>query len=202
MANEDVNRLAREARDGNIAAFDQLVRGLTPNLRGLFRKRGNCDVDELAQQTWSFVVEKFKQWDPNRDIKPWLFTIAGHVWVNEQRRRGRNAVPLVADPPGRSGEQSQWLEELERNYKLAECMHGLAQQERDIIYSHYWEQVSLKVLAERMDILYGRLKGLIDRTRERLRRCLERKGVKSLTMEASAVPTSSYTAREGPRDDE
>jgi RNA polymerase sigma-70 factor (ECF subfamily) len=202
MANEDVNLLAREAREGNIAAFDQLVRSITPNLRGLFRKRGNCDADELAQQTWTVVVEKFKQWDPNRDIKPWLFTIAGHVWVNEQRRRGKNPGLLVADPPGRIDDQSQWLEELERNYKLAECMQGLAQQERDMIYSHYWEQVSLKVLAERMDILYGRLKGLIDRTRERLRRCLERKGVKNLKPDASAVRTTSYTLGEGLRGDE
>jgi RNA polymerase sigma-70 factor (ECF subfamily) len=202
MANDDLNRLAREARDGDIRAFDQLVRGLTPNLRGMFQKRGKCDADELTQQTWSHVVEKFKQWDPNRDIKPWLFTIASHVWVDEQRRRGKTPGALVEDLPGRFDDQALWLDDLERNYKLAECMQGLSQHERDIIYAHYWQGISLKVLAERMEVVYGRLKGLIYRTRERLRRCMERKGIKSLKNEASAVPTTAYKLEEGLRDDE
>ena len=174
MSNEtDINELARKARGGNVHAFEKLARELTPVLMGFFRKKAGADAEELTQQTWFRVASKFQQYDTSRDFKSWIFGIAYYEWVNAQRLHARNPLPLVSDPDGTSEEQERSVEGL--ILKLEECLKKLCADERSIIYMRYWEDLSLEVVAARMETPYGRLKGMAHRAVVKLRKCMQDK---------------------------
>ena len=91
-ANFDINDLAHQAKQGNALAFEKLARQLTPILIAFFRKKGGCDAEELTQQTWLQVIGGLSQYDPSRDFKSWLFSIAYYRWVDWGRANQRRRV--------------------------------------------------------------------------------------------------------------
>jgi RNA polymerase sigma-70 factor (ECF subfamily) len=166
----DVNDLARQARSGNQEAFDHLVRKLMPVLHRFFRKRGGVDAEELTQQTLYRLASNITAYDPNRDFRSWIFAIAYYEWVNELRRQGKKPERLVGDPVAIAGEARTANEDLID--KLHECMKQLTDDERTIIYLRYWDDLSLELVADHMQVPYGALKGKAFRVVVKLRNCM------------------------------
>tara|TARA_R110002126_G_scaffold12416_1_gene53954 strand:- start:8293 stop:8886 length:594 start_codon:yes stop_codon:yes gene_type:complete len=86
--------LVREARDGDRAAFDRLVRAHFGGVYGvLFRMVGNHeDAEDLAQETF---VRAWRGLDGFRDeapLRPWLTRIAVRLAMDHFRARGRGTA--------------------------------------------------------------------------------------------------------------
>ena len=82
---------------GELAAFDELFRRYSPRLYGFFaRSFGNQAVaEDLLQVTvlkWHKARRTYRMGMP---LKPWLFTIAARVRLDEWRRRAKK--PLTED---------------------------------------------------------------------------------------------------------
>jgi RNA polymerase sigma-70 factor, ECF subfamily len=87
--------LARDARAGSSAAFEELVGRMESGLYGfLLRRTGNVhDAEDLSQKTFLAAWRALDRYDPARSFRAWLFTIAYRLAVDHSRVR-RDLVEL------------------------------------------------------------------------------------------------------------
>ncbi|MEM6468798.1 MAG: RNA polymerase sigma factor [Planctomycetota bacterium] len=172
MSNDfDVNQLARHAKTGDTVAFEAIARSLTPSLMRFFSRKGDCDPEELTQQTWLQVANGFAQYDTGRDFKAWLFSIAYYRWVDS--RRGRKIERILVDIPESSLDDPVTRDEFV--VAMQDCMLNLSEVDRSIIYLRYWEELELRAVAKEVDLPYASVKGKAHRARESLAKCLGKK---------------------------
>jgi RNA polymerase sigma-70 factor (ECF subfamily) len=93
--------LMRAANAGDAAAYENLLRQLTPVLRtaarrGLFRAgMSGADAEDIVQETLLAVHLKRQTWIADAPIGPWIRAIARHKIIDALRRRGRRVdLPL------------------------------------------------------------------------------------------------------------
>jgi len=95
-----LDQLAREARQGSSAAFDELARRVSPTLLSYLRRRCPTahDAEDLCQETLVRVLDHLGSYDPDRPFEPWMLTIAGRLAIDRARRRP-SPEPLPAELP-------------------------------------------------------------------------------------------------------
>jgi RNA polymerase sigma-70 factor, ECF subfamily len=86
--------LAIRARDGDDAAFDQLMASTQDRILSLaWRLLGNAeDARDAAQETYLRVYRHLGRYRPDHDFEAWLYRIAVNVCRDVHRRRGSGAV--------------------------------------------------------------------------------------------------------------
>lgn len=92
--------LMRAANSGDAAAYERLLRELTPALRAMARGTvaragATVDAEDIVQETLIAVHLKRHTWIPTEPLGPWLRAIARHKAIDALRRRGRHVhVPI------------------------------------------------------------------------------------------------------------
>ena len=83
---------------GSMAAFEELYARLAPPLlsylTSLARDRGRAQ--DLLQEAFLQIHRSRRAYRPGLPVRPWVFTIARHVWLMDCRARGRRPA---ADAP-------------------------------------------------------------------------------------------------------
>jgi len=95
--------LARQSQDGDLAAFEELVRRYENRIYSfVFQSCGHdADAREVTQDTFVRAFEAIAQFDPRRPFAAWLFTIARRKGIDCFRARipdGGQAGPEQLDP--------------------------------------------------------------------------------------------------------
>jgi RNA polymerase sigma-70 factor (ECF subfamily) len=74
----------QDFRQGDKAAFDELYAAFAPWLYGICMRYTRCasDAQDVLQEIFIKVFQSKKQLDPEKDIAPWLKTIAIRVALN------------------------------------------------------------------------------------------------------------------------
>jgi len=92
--------LIQRVQAGNVRAFDEVVRRLTPPLFALAYRvlEDRHDAEEAVQDVFLKGFEQLHRYDPARPFFPWIYTIAlNHVRSLRRRpvfRRRRDALPV------------------------------------------------------------------------------------------------------------
>jgi RNA polymerase sigma-70 factor, ECF subfamily len=137
-------RLVEEARQGNQAAFGELVLRYEGRLLRLILQfiRDEDLAEDLAQETFVRAYRRFDQFDPSRRFGPWLFRIGVNLTLDHLRRRKRRGWwslfseanserspdPESADPREHldlSQEVQHVLEQLPETYRTVLVMRDL-----------------------------------------------------------------------------
>ena len=81
----------RAAQNGDGAAYERLLREVTPFIRALVRRhcRQPSDVEETVQETLLTVHRVRQTYDPQRPFSPWLAAIASRRAIDGLRARLR-----------------------------------------------------------------------------------------------------------------
>jgi RNA polymerase sigma factor (sigma-70 family) len=89
----------RAAQAGDRAAYEQLLRAVTPFIRALTRRhcRNPADLEELVQDSLLTLHRVRHTYDPARPFSPWLAAIALRRSIDGLRRRLRQARYEVTD---------------------------------------------------------------------------------------------------------
>jgi len=91
---------------GSMAAFEELYARLAPPLlaylTSLARDRGRAQ--DLLQEAFLQIHRSRRAYRPGLPVRPWVFTIARHVWLMDRRARGRRPgsdapLPDLPVPP-------------------------------------------------------------------------------------------------------
>jgi RNA polymerase sigma-70 factor, ECF subfamily len=166
--------LARRARRGDAAAFDELVlRFQRPVHRFCWWLLRSPDAEDLAQDTFVRAFVHFERFDPERPVLPWLIAIARRLCVDVLRRRKMMTnveVPVTSPPaPGPEGEASL-REQLSR---LDRALADLDEGPREAIVLFHIEEMSYRDIAAALEVPIGTVMTWLHRGRARLKRALE-----------------------------
>jgi RNA polymerase sigma-70 factor (ECF subfamily) len=168
------SELARRARRGDAAAFDELVlRFHRPVHRFCWRLLRSPDAEDLAQDTFVRAFVHFERFDPERPVLPWLIAIARRLCVDVLRRRTMMTnveVPVTSPPaPGPEGEAAL-REQLSR---LDRALADLDEGPREAIVLFHIEEMSYRDIAAALEVPIGTVMTWLHRGRARLKRALE-----------------------------
>jgi RNA polymerase sigma-70 factor (ECF subfamily) len=189
LADPDV-RLMLEVRDGNAAAFEELMLRyqdrLVTVLEHLVGKRGQAE--DLAQEVFLRVYRARGRYQPASKFSTWLFTIANNVACNALRSRSRQrevqvaAAPRACDDPPTIDELAQaasslmptrLLDKAELREVVKAALDTLNERQRMAVLLNKFEEMSYADIALAMDMTPQAIKSLLSRAREKLREALE-----------------------------
>lgn len=165
---------------GDRQAFRKLFRLLGPRVHGFFlRKLGNAAVaDDLMQITFLKMHRARKDYRVGAPIRPWLFTIAARVRLDELRRRVRK--PEDADPEGldrasdaadvrKAAMEVDVVERKDIAAKVREALAALPESQRVVVQLHRYEEFTFDEIAKMIGSTEGAVKLRAFRAYEKLR---------------------------------
>jgi RNA polymerase sigma-70 factor (ECF subfamily) len=90
-------QLMLRVQSGDLAAFEQLVERYQDMIYGLALSivRSPEDAEEAAQDAFVKLFRARDQFDPSREVEPWLLRIAGNACRDRLRRRKAQALPMA-----------------------------------------------------------------------------------------------------------
>lgn len=164
------DRLAVRCRNGDRAAFDEIVSRYTVRLfRFAYRLLGDrSEAEDAVQETFVRVYKAIPAYRPDGYFSSWIYRIA----LNECRRRRRNqrtALPLEAAPQVASGpDPQQSAMTAERNRQLRQAVDALPEHYRIVMMLFYFDEMSVDEISRTIDVSVSAVKVRLHRGRERL----------------------------------
>jgi RNA polymerase sigma factor (sigma-70 family) len=166
--------------DGDRSAFERLFAALGPRVHGFFLRsfHSAAVADDLMQTTFLRLHRARGDYHRDQPLRPWLFTIAARVRLDEYRRRKRipedldeeavaqaeEAVPRQAPEVGSAGG--------ERAESVRAALEALPESQRLIIHLHRYESLTFAEIGRVLGATEGAVKLRAFRAYERLRKQL------------------------------
>ena len=157
----------RAANAGDEIAYRRLLEALAPLLRQVVRHGftrsgfGNCDVEDVVQETLLAIHLKRQTWDEGESITPWVTAIARHKLIDSLRRRGRHVEMPIDDLidvlPAESETERLSSRDAER------LLSVLSGRQRDVVHAVSIEGMSTREAAARLRISEGAVRVALHR---------------------------------------
>ena len=100
---DELRRLMTTYQAGSLEAFERVYAALAGPLRGylLALTRNHARAEDLVQEAFLQVHRSRHTYRPDLPVRPWVFAIARHVWMMDQRARARRpaATEELPDVP-------------------------------------------------------------------------------------------------------
>ena len=183
---DDDAHLMAQVQRGELEAFEQLVRRYGGALYAFFVRLGSspADAEDLMQDTFLRVFKARATFDSQRPLSPWLYGIATHVWVDEQRqRRGARATaaggaPVVEEPAATAMDDvAAQAERRDMTRHIEEAMHQLPEDHRLVLILRHFHGLSYEGISQALGISMGTVKSRIHYALAELREELRRWGL-------------------------
>lgn len=177
---ETEDGLARRARDGDRAAFEELVRRTTRMVYArLYLETGDRhQAEDLVQETYLRAYKSIRRLSDPRTFHGWLGTIARSVAVDSWRRSGRlkrgaparltdGALETVAAPEGAEADDAETRE------KVRSAIQSLPEEYRLPLMMRYIDGADYGQITMQLGLTGGALRGLLYRGLQLLRRAVK-----------------------------
>jgi RNA polymerase sigma-70 factor (ECF subfamily) len=170
--------LVRRARDGDRAAFEELVRRTSRLVFArLYLDTGSVHRSEdLLQETMLLAYRSLRRLQDPDGFRPWLLTIAHNALIDSARREsrlkrtapGNGETPLDKVPAnGLSPEDAAQREELRQ--QVLSVLRSLPEEYRLPLTLRYITGADYEAIGEQLGITNGSLRGLLHRGLKLLR---------------------------------
>jgi len=162
-------RLAR----GDERALEECYRIFGPLVRTYLRRfLPTAEIDDVVQLTFLGLWQARGRLDAGRPVEPLLFSIARRKAVDVLRRK-RNVVEVAAvrDLVGQDGDRL--VDQLVWAAEVRGALLELSAEQRQVIELAYFEQLSHKEIAQRLEVPLGTVKARASRGISRLGAILE-----------------------------
>lgn len=147
-------------------------------------------ADDLVQDTLERAWQKRQQWQPEREMRAWLFGIMHNLHVSQLRQ---GSLALVELEDGDTGATSSMLttratqtDRLEVR-DLHTALQRLPREQRAVLLLVSLEQMGYQDIASVLDIPLGTVMSRLSRGRERLRMLME-DGIAAQTAARAVTP--------------
>ena len=155
--------------------FPRLLEAEIPRLRRYARALTRGDVvqaDDLVQNCLTRAVAKQHLWEPETDLRAWLFTILHNQFVNYVRRSAREGASVpIEDFAPILPIASNALPSLElRDLEIA--LGKLPHEQRQVILLVGLEGMSYDEVASILQVPIGTVRSRLSRGRDQLRRLM------------------------------
>jgi RNA polymerase sigma-70 factor (ECF subfamily) len=161
-------------QSGDPTAFPMLVERYKSDLhRYLQRFLGSsAAADDVFQETFLQIHLSAASFDPNRKLRPWLYTIASNKARDWYRHHRRRAAASLDKPMGRddgeftlldvvkssTGKPGDSISAREESAQVKRVVDGLPELHREILLMAYFQRFSYQHIAETLGIPLGTVK--------------------------------------------
>jgi RNA polymerase sigma-70 factor (ECF subfamily) len=180
-SNEEALMVAYVA--GDRAAFEKLFALLAPRIHWFFKRTFGQEAvaDDLMQVTFMKLHAARQQYRPNLALRPWVFTIAARVRLDELRRRRRIPEDGDEDALVRAEEQSVSRGDevhgsppnVDHTSMVRSALESLPDSQKTVIYLHRYEGMTFLEIAQVLGSNDGAIRARAFRAYESLRRTLK-----------------------------
>ena len=166
---------------GDRGAFTALIKRYQQELFAfLFRFLGSrAAAEDVFQDTFLQIHLRADRFETDRQLKPWLFTIAANKARDYLRRNKRHAnVSLDAPAPGSSGsggsggsgttfvdlmqaqtvQPDESLSDQEKREMVRQVIENLPEHQRQVLVLAYFHRLAYKDMADSLDVPLGTIK--------------------------------------------
>jgi RNA polymerase sigma-70 factor (ECF subfamily) len=176
-----VEKLFKQALDGDEAAYVRLLNLLEQPIYGYFRRRRVAaeDAEDLTQQVFLTLLEQADRFDSERGtLRGFLFGIARRVWLASARKGRQSPGILSAELVDSSSTTPDTaLDRAEQLAQIASAIQSLPETAREVLTLRMQENLSIAQIAESMSLPENTVKSHLFRARARLRDQLESTGL-------------------------
>ena len=191
MMNSEGPELASGIRAGDPEAQRMAVEAYLPQILRASRAAGldGATAEDVAQSTFLTFFEKAATFEGRSKVRTWLFGIL-YRKIQEARRKGRREMPtdeIEAIVDRRFDERGNWAnppQDIERVLEGAEvreaidgCLEDVPTQQRMAFVLREVEGLISEEICKILSVTRTNLGVLIFRARNRLRECLEARGM-------------------------
>ena len=202
MMDRREQQLVDAARNGNEAAFEELVRLYEKRVLALTNRmcRNPEDAAEAAQEAFISAWQGLKFFRGDSSFSTWLYRLASNACVDLLRREGRhqtaagpslNDEEVNIDVADTAATPHEAAEQQELRELIEEGLQALSPDHRQVLILREMHQLSYDEIAQSLDIDVGTVKSRISRARKQLRNFLIASG------NFSPPASSKKTGREG-----
>lgn len=163
--------LVVRARDGDRAAFEELVRRTSRLVFArLYLDSGRADrVEDLLQETFLSAFRAIRSLTDPAGFRPWLLTIAHNVLIDDARRAARQkravptsemrltALPSPEPPPDVAAERN------ELRFRVLSVLRSLPAEYQLPLTLRYITGADYDSISEQLGLTNGALRGLLYR---------------------------------------
>jgi len=179
MKEDQLLALIMKARDRNQKAQTQLINLFWVDVFSFVmnRVKDENDADEITVSVFSKVLNKLDLFDPNFQFKTWILTIAQNTIIDFWRRKSRENEDATDDLDNRKNEFARSPEELliseEDQQKIIKIIETMDAKNQDIIRLRFFEEKSIKEIAEELNLSVANTKVRIMRAKKILAELLK-----------------------------
>mgnify|MGYP003583997876 CR=1 FL=1 len=164
MKNTDLLTLISFAQNKNQKAQTQLINLFWVDVFSFVMKKVQDEhaADELTVSIFSKVLSKLDLFDPNFQFKTWILTIAQNTIIDYWRKKSRESEDSTDNFDGFKNHLALSPEELliseEDEEQILSIIESLDANYKDIIQLRFFEEKSIKEIAEEQNITIGKTK--------------------------------------------
>jgi RNA polymerase sigma-70 factor (ECF subfamily) len=171
--------LARQCRQGDAAAWRQLIRRCSPAVFRIALRilRSQADAEDAAQEVFMRIHRSFETYDPTRPLMPWVCRITYNTCLQRLRGSGRRdlatapeEMETITDPLALGPEEEAEATEVEA--LVLGAMTHLSAQDRALMVMRYREGLTDPEIAEAVSMPVNTVKTRLYRARQELKRRL------------------------------
>lgn len=130
-------------------------------------------ADDLTQETFLSVLRDEFEYRGAQETIAWLLRVAKHKFIDTLRKK--QAVPDVDLTQAEACWQEFDADYEQRVQWLRECMEALTERSREAVRQRYELNLSRDEMARRLGMAPAGVKTLLERVRQTLRECVEKK---------------------------
>jgi RNA polymerase sigma factor (sigma-70 family) len=180
-AESPLDALVDAARNGSVAAFEQIYRRMAGQVAAYLRWNRASDPDGLTNDVFIQVHRKMATFSGDEEgFRSWVFTIAHHRMIDDRRRAGRQvriADGAVVEQHGAEGDVEDDAFASLAHDGVRDLLAVLSQDQRDVLLLRVIADRSVEDVARVLGKREGAVKALQHRALAALRRHVDRQGV-------------------------
>ena len=139
--------------DGDDEAFRELFDRYSGRLHRLMLRAGVPEdrAADLVQQAFLNLHRARRDFDPDRSLRAWLYTIALNLRREHFRRIGRRRETNLQEAPSQSVGPEE-IQRLEDAQLVSRALDTLTDTLRSVVELHWFEELTFREIAEALDI--------------------------------------------------
>jgi RNA polymerase sigma-70 factor (ECF subfamily) len=162
----------RECQQGNLKAFEELVRSYWPVAMRVTMAfvRNVEEAADCSQDAFVLALETLPKFDNTKPFFPWFYALLRNVCLKRLRRtRRRNEIPLEAagDPVAERNESK-----VELSVVIRRALDELSTEQREILILRHWEDLSYEEIAAITNLPLGTVMSRLHHARRQMRAIL------------------------------
>lgn len=184
MREEEIVRLLlHQPEKGTAAAMEQYGQKVKWMVCQVLRNVRPEDVEECVADVFVKLWQDIPAFDEKKgSLTAWIYGVARHTAIDRLRRlTGKETVPLSdfeeKEGLGVSPDFSDETVKKENAAVIREAVHGMKQPDRNIFLLRYFYFLTVREIAQRLDLTEKQVENRLRRGRARLRKELTERGV-------------------------